>query len=476
MKNHALVFPVMWPCIVRIALFLTISTSCILNLSACASLPDFAQTLSLGTFPSAVTPNVRGPNGLLSGEESLSLIRNMNPGTKRADILEKHIALMENVSGTLLFAGNRVKLLIDRPKIYSAMLQAVAGARDHINIEIFALRRDGFGLILAEALLKKRAEGVQVNLIYDSIGSWGTPSDFFKKLKAGGIQVLEFNPVYPLKARGLWSPLRRDHRKALIVDGKVALIGSANIGSANIESPAGGGPGKAAPVPYRDTAVRIEGPAVAELQRLFLETWRKQCGPLLYGRSYFPALDKEGDDLVYIAGSTAGVGKRATYLMYLSMLTFAERSVHLTNAYFAPDRQLVNALCDAASRGVEVRIILPSMSDHSMVRRAGKFYYARLLRSGVKLYERRNAFLHAKTAVVDGFCSTVGSTNMDMWSAARNDELNVVILSREFASQMEDLFARDLEKSTPVVLKDWERRALGSRLSEWFWQLLIPWL
>ena len=199
----------------------------------------------------------------------------------------------------------------------------------------------------------------------------------------------------------------------------------------------------------RDTDVQIEGPAVAEFQKLFLDTWQKQKGPKLSDRNYFPDLKEEGNALVRVVGSTPGQSNRITFVVYVSAITFAEHSIHLTNAYFIPDDQILDAFTDAARRGVDVKIILPSTSDSSMALDAMRYNYSELLKAGVKVYEYRNAWLHAKTAVIDGVWSTVGSTNLDYLSLSSIDEVNAVILSREFAIEMEKMFARDLAEVRP---------------------------
>ena len=227
---------------------------------------------------------------------------------------------------------------------------------------------------------------------------------------------------------------------------------------------------------WRDTDVQIEGPAVAEFQKLFLDTWKREQGPELPGGNYFPQLTQEGKELVRVIGSTKGQKNRATYMAYLSAITFASDSIHLTNAYFVPDRQTVRALTDAAKRGVDVKIILPSRSDWNLALYAGRFHYSQLLRSGVKLYERHSAVLHAKTAVIDGVWSSVGSTNMDLWSFLRNDEVNAVVLGPDFANQMEAMFERDLDDSEAISVEKWERRSLAERLKEIFSRSIGYWL
>jgi cardiolipin synthase len=163
-------------------------------------------------------------------------------------------------------------------------------------------------------------------------------------------------------------------------------------------------------------------------------------------------------------------------MMYLSAINFAETFIHLTNSYFVPDRQTLKALTDAARRGVDVKVVLPGSSDEKLVLHAARSHYTRLLKSGVKLFELRGTVLHAKTAVIDGIWSTVGSTNMDLWSFLRNDEVNAVILSRDFAKEMEAMFERDLSESNPILLDLWKQRPVTSRFMEWFARLFSHWL
>lgn len=316
-----------------------------------------------------------------------------------------------------------------------------------------------------------------MNLIYDSLGCLRTPAAFFQRLRDGGIKTLEFNPLNPAKAREKWLLTHRDHRKILIVDGSVAFTGGVNISRVYSSSSLSGQQHeKNIQEAWRDTHVQIEGPAVTEFQKLFLGTWAREKGPELPKRNYFPTLKREGNDLVEVVGSTPGEQNRITYIMYVSAFIYAQNFIHLTNPYFVPDKQAVTALTDAAGHGVDVKIILPGISDETTAFYAGRSHYTDLLKSGVKLYERRAAMLHAKTAVVDGVWSTVGSTNMDLWSFLRNDEVNAVILGRDFAVEMEAMFEKDIANSNQILLEQWKKRPFGDRMKEWLARLLQYWL
>lgn len=399
------------------------------------------------------------------------LRRSVNP----TDILERHSAVMESVTASPLTKGNKVTLLNDGQATYAAMFHAIQLAKDHINLETFIIEDDEVGRTFAELLLQKQAEGVQVRLIYDSIGSLKTPTAFFQRLRSAGIQVVEFNPLNPLKTHNFWLLKHPDHRKMLIIDGRVAIAGGINISSV-YSSSLSGRKAKGSALPWRDTDVQIEGPAVAEFQRLFLDTWQKQKGPDTSEGNFFPPLKETGTALVRVVGSTPGKDNRITFIVYVSAISFAEHSIHLTNAYFIPDDQILNALADAAKRGVDVKIILPSTTDSSMALNAARYNYSALLQAGVKIYERRNAILHAKTAVIDGVWSTVGSTNLDYWSLLSDDEVNAIILSREFAVEMEQTFTEDLAESEQILRDKWERRSLSQKIKESFAHLFANWM
>jgi cardiolipin synthase len=385
-------------------------------------------------------------------------------------MLERYSAVIESVSESPLTKGNKVTLLVDGAATFAAMFKAVENARDHINIETYTIEdiEDEAGRKFTDLLLQKQAEGLQVNLIYDSLGSFTTPGAFFQRLRDGGIQVLQFNPQNPFKARGKWRLAKSDHRKILIVDGKVAITGGVNISQVYVGGPSGTRDTKGTQMPWRDTDVQIEGPAVAEFQKLFLDTWQRQEGVTLSQGHYFPALKEEGQTLVGVLGSAPGEANRLTFIMYVAAITFSENLLHMTNAYFVPDSQILKALTDAAKRGVDVKIILPGTTDRSLAQYAGQYYYSNLLKSGVKLYKRRNVLLHAKTLVIDDVWSTVGSTNMEWWSFSTNDEVNAVILGREFAAEMEKMFAEDLAGSDQIRLEEWKKRPLLIKIREWF--------
>ena len=457
------------------ALFL--GSCLLLILSGCASLPNIKSTLHY--YYASHThgpPSIIGPDGELSKAERKAIFNRLQKQAGPHDILAKQTALMQSLTGRPLVAGNRVTLLQDGKTTFAAMFRALANAHHNINVETFIFDDDRIGRIFAALLLQKHAQGVAVNLIYDSYGCYKTPTAFFATLKKAGIRVLEFNPINPLKIPSIGSIDHRDHRKMLIVDGKLVVTGGVNINSTEAGTPSGSFvPGESS-APWYDTDIEITGPAVAEYQKLFMNQWHSQKGPSLAPGNYFPHLQAKGNHLVRVIADSPGQWSRQTYLAYVSAMAFSQKSIHLATPYFVPDEQTLQALLGAARRGVDVKIILPGKSDSKLAYYGGRSYYAQLLRAGVKVYEFRNAMVHSKIAVIDKAWSTVGSTNLDPWSLMRNYEVNAVILGRGFGNNLEGLFASYLSRSREILLADWQRRPAGEHLKEWFSRLIWYWL
>ena len=450
-------------------------------LAGCASLPDVHYLRERQFMPSR-NPTIVNAAGELPDARKQALLDGLEAKAGPTDILAKHVAAEEAISGRPLVAGNKVVLLDDGPATMRAMMAAIEAARDHVNLETYIFEADEVGRALADLLIRKKAAGVAVNLIYDSVGSMDTPKEFFERLRGADVNVLEFNPINPARARGEWDINQRDHRKILVVDGRIAFTGGVNIskvyGKSSFLQPRrrAAPPKDAKEAAWRDTHMQIEGPAVAEFQKLFLDTWQRRAEISLPDANFFPPLKPAGNALVRAIGSTPDNEDFAVYKTYISAFAHADKTIHITTAYFVPDRQVVQAMTDAARRGVDVRIIFPSFSDVGLMLHAGRSYYDELLAAGIKVYERKTAMLHAKTAVIDGVWSTIGSTNLDMRSFLHNDEVNAVVLSTEFAARMEALFQRDLRESVEITPEQWSRRGLRNRIREWAVRMFEYWL
>ncbi len=442
-------------------------------LGACSSFPRIVPDMAR----SARAPQIDGARGPLSAARSKAILDGLGGGAGPTDVLKRHLALEQAISDSPLLGGNKVELLQDGPSTYRAMFAAIEAARDHINMETYILEDDEVGKRFADALIARQRQGVQVNLIHDGVGTLGTPAEFFTRLSDAGIKVLEFNPVNPLSAKAGWDVNQRDHRKLLVVDGRTAFLGGINISSVyssgsfsrgNKARPGGSG--------WRDTDLQIDGPVVAELQKLFLETWARQQGEPLPARNYFPTLVPQGKEVVHAIGSSPDDPYSLIYATLISAIDAARREVLLTNAYFVPDPQLRSALKAAVGRGVDVKLVLPARTDSALVFHAGRSYYDELLSAGVRLFERRDVVLHAKTALIDGVWSTVGSTNLDWRSFLHNQELNAVVLGAEFGQRMRASFEADLAQSDEVTLAQWQRRSVDLRVKEMFARLWQYWL
>jgi cardiolipin synthase A/B len=393
----------------------------------------------------------------------------------------RHLATLDTAPSSPVTRGE-AQLLVDGPNTHQAMFAAMERARDHINLETYILEDGEIGERLALLLEKKIGQGVKVNVLYDSVGSIATPREYFDRLRKLGVAVCEFNPVNPVKAVGGWEPNNRNHRKILVVDGRVAFTGGINISSAysagsRSNRPASQvKPGEDSARGWRDTHVRAEGPVVTRFQRLFLDGWaREDCGPAAEA-NYFPRMEVKGQKTMRVLSADPGTEKSEMYGELHSAIGSARRRVWLTNGYFVPDPRTRQVLIDAARRGVDVRLVLPGFSDFWVPIYAGRSHYADLLGAGVRIYEWREALLHAKTAVIDSVWSSVGSTNVDWRSFVLNYEADLVVYDDAFGRDMERLFRQDVQASVAVELEQWRKRGAVERMKEWFarrWEHLL---
>jgi cardiolipin synthase len=442
-----------------------------LALAACATLPDVRQ---LAASLPAHQVVIATSDGTLSGRQAESLLaRRLG---KAAPDKKRLAALEQSATGSPLISGNKVTLLFDGPQTLRAMMAAIADARNNINLETYIFEQDELGLKFADLLIARQRAGVQVNIIYDSVGTLGTPAGFFDKMRDAGIRLTEFNPVNPIKAEGAWRLNNRDHRKILVVDGKIGFTGGINIAREYSSSSVFRSRGSSRSTSgWRDTHVQVEGPAVAALQWLFLDTWASRNPGELPDLDYFPTLQPAGDQVVRIIASQPD-SDFEIYKAYVLALQQAKKSIHLTVAYFAPDAQLLDALRQAAGRGVQVMLVFPSITDANVVMYAGRSFYKELLEAGVRIFELQESVLHAKTAVIDGTWSTVGSANVDIRSFLHNREVNLVVLGQAFGQRMESAFQEDVKNSVEITLEQWQQRSLWERLREWAARRLVYYL
>ena len=438
--------------------------ACCLILKACAMPPA-------ASVPLPGPPAERQP-----GSPEAAVRRHLAREDSRG-LLDLHLAETRKTIAAPLTLGNHAHLLVDGPQTQQAMLRAVAGARRQIDLETYVLEPEGIGEQLATALEAKAAAQVRVRVLYDSVGSIATPEAYFERLRSAGIPVCAFNPVNPRSADVRLSVNNRDHRKILIVDQQVAFTGGINISGVYSSSPfRRHNTAPSLKTGWRDTHVAVRGPVVGQFQTLFDATWQSQhCPPGGLPQVAHPPAASGGMAVQLVAADPLAESSEL-YLALLSAIAHAHRRIWLTYGYFVPDQRIVEALADAARRGVDVRLVLPGFSDFWAPFHAGRAHYAALLAGGVHIFEYRNALLHAKTATIDGVWSSVGSTNLDWRSFVHNYEADLLVLDSDFADEMEDLFVADQAVSQEITARAWTRRGLADRLREWLaqrWEYLL---
>ncbi|HWV39283.1 MAG TPA: cardiolipin synthase ClsB [Vulgatibacter sp.] len=379
----------------------------------------------------------------------------------------------ETLSGAvyadLVVGEHRIALLRDGEQAFPAMLEAIRDARSSICLETYILRSDRTGERFAEALIERARAGVEVNVIYDAWGSRVSVS-YLRRLHDAGVRTLAYHPFAfdGRIGRMLNRLVRRDHRKMLVVDRRVGFTGGLNIAD-DYASVADGGGG------WRDTHIRLEGPAVLEMLAYFLAVWRKQKGAPLDEARYAHE-GRRPDPKVRVIGNGPRRDRKFVRDAYLQAIDNATRRILITNAYFIPTARMMRALKAAARRGVAVELLLAGTTDLPAARFAAHTFYGALLQAGVRIFEWYGRVLHAKTAVVDGRWGTVGSTNLDTLSFRTNLEINTVFEDEGLAWVMEKMFDEDLEQCVEVYLEEWQRRPWLHRMVSWVASLFRRWL
>ncbi len=446
-------------------------------LSGCASLAREPARSLAPADPARVT--VHGAAGPVSAAQGAQAIAEV--GAEGAEgLLRRQLAVLTQSGDVDLYRGNQARLLVDGPATFAAMKAAMGKAKRRILLESYIVEDQGVAAEIAALLRSKAAEGVRVAMLYDAVGSIGTPEEFFRGLAGDGIATCAFNPVNPVRRPGIWGISHRDHRKILVVDDEVGFAGGINISRVYGSGSASRRKARAADAladGWRDTQIELRGPAAPALARLFEQTWREQQCRGELGREAPPAVRREpGERIVKLIASDPRDQGNRIYAALLGAVQASRRSVHLTMAYFAPGEEFVQALADAARRGVAVEMVLPGRSDFALILHAGRSYYTQLLEAGVKLYEMEYAMMHAKTAVIDGVFSTVGSSNLDWRSLVSNNEVNAIVLGEDFGAQLEAVFQKDRAASVPIDPERWEQRGIGQRALECIGRAAERWL
>jgi cardiolipin synthase len=422
-----------------------------LPLAACAAVPDIVDLP-----PRLLGLRSAGP-------------RPASPPEDDVQALQQQYDLQHALSETPLVAGNQVTLLRGGAAAFAAMFSALRAARDSINLEYFILANiHAGGESLLDVLLDRLRAGVAVNLIHDSFGSRNTADSFFDTLRRAGARTITYNPIDPLQTRVGWSPNDRDHRKIMVIDGRIGFTGGINLDTAYENPPSAGVPadGDTSKAYWIDTAIRIEGPVVAELQKLFFATWHDQKGPPNIPAAYFPPLPRVGVQTIRIIGSAPGDQRPLYFESLMTAINSARHRVWLSSGYFVPPHAEREALGTAARSGIDVRIMTPAFSDVQSAVYAARASYGDLLEAGAHIFEMHEAVLHAKVAIVDDTWTVIGSSNLDRRSVVFNNEVDAVIVGHDTAGQVEGLLKAYMAEARPIDLTHWRDRSLGERVDE----------
>ena len=362
---------------------------------------------------------------------------------------------LEDYTSSRVVDGNRIDVLLNGEQIFPAMLEAIGSARRTITFAQYFYGEGPIARDLARALAERCRAGIGVKVLLDAFGSRNIPTEHVERMQLAGCHVVFFRPLGRLLTANY-----RNHRRILVIDGRLGFTGGAGVGrkwmgSGRVEDH------------WRDTDVRVEGPVVEHLQRAFADSWLETTGMVLDGPAYYPRpYETRGEVSAQVVTSAPAAGQFAIYTMFLLAISSAQRSVYITNPYFLPDSTLVDALIQAVSRGVRVAVLAPGPIDYNLVRHLSRANFGRLLQEGVEIYEYNPALLHAKTMIVDSVWATVGSANLDNRSFAINSELNLVVYGADFARRLERVFEDDLRYSRKVDYQHWTSRGLASRLLE----------
>jgi cardiolipin synthase A/B len=375
---------------------------------------------------------------------------------------EAFLQTMHALTGAPLSAGNYASILKNGVEIFPSMLAAIRNAKKTINLEFYIYWDGDIGRQFAEALAERARAGVQVKVILDAVGSADMSANLIEFMQRNGIDIEWYHPIrwYTLSRVN-----HRTHRKVLVVDGEIGFSGGVGIadewlGDADARDH------------WRETVIRVEGPVVTQMQFAFMDNWIKSRGELLTGLDYFPNVEPRGPHLTQVIKSSPSEGSSTVKLLYIISIVSAQKSIYINSAYFVPDSDTRRALEGAVRRGVDVRVVVPGQySDVPIVQQASRWHYEGLLRRGIRIYEYEPTMMHAKTMVVDGIWSTVGSSNFDDRSFRLNDEANVNVYDEAIAQQMERMFFDDVAHSHEISLRKWFRRPLFDRAKQKFAEL-----
>jgi cardiolipin synthase A/B len=371
---------------------------------------------------------------------------------------------MESVLGRSILPGNRIEMLQNGEEIFPAMLEAIRSARRSITLESFEFFGDQIPAQFAEALAERAEAGVAVHVVLDFVGSRKADSEHFERMEEAGVRLVRWRePVWYQSSRYNF----RTHRKLLVVDGKIGFTGGANLADPWLGNPESGG--------YRDNHFRLQGPIVAQLQAAFMSNWVLAEGELLLGEAYYPSLEEAGNTEIQLVQSSPREGSKEIRTCYLVAIAGARATLRLAAAYFYPDPDMLQALTEAATRGVEVHILMPGEETEKMfVRYASRNRWGPLLKAGAHIHEYDQAMYHAKVLIADESWASIGSANFDNRSFRINDETNLNIFASDFIHVLIEQFDADVAISTTYDFNRWAERPWHERFRGWLGNAIGP--
>ena len=373
------------------------------------------------------------------------------------DDVQRFRRTLEGLLGVPATEGNRVDVLRNGDEIFPAMLEAIRAAEQTVDFMTFVYWTGDIALEFADALTERARAGVRVRILLDAVGARLMDKGLIEALEGAGAHVDWFRPPATWK---IWEANHRTHRKILVCDESVGFTGGVGIaeewcGDARDETE------------WRDTHVRVRGPAVDGLRAAFTSDWAEAGNPLFDERDRFPEQPPAGDAVVQTVTGSAGAGWSDIGTLFDAIIRTARQRIRLTTAYFVPDERYTDSLRDAVGRGVDVHVLVPGpRADKRVVQIAGEDDYEGLLRMGVRISCFQPSMLHAKILTADGVVSTIGSANFNHRSLSLDDEANVVVFHRETTELLDEHFAEDLERSRELDGARWEKRSIVQKTAE----------
>lgn len=406
-------------------------------------------------------------NNLIRLEQDTISVSKLLKDNEEDNIKLKIISLLLNTGMFPFTTNNKVDIFVDGNEKFERLIKDIENAKDHIHLEYFIIKDSDIGQKIKNLLIKKSKENVKIKILYDDVGCWRFwfHREFFNEMKSHGIEIVPFLPTkFPIIGGKL---NYRNHRKIVVIDGRVGYTGGINIGDEYM--------GKDKKFGYwRDTHIRIKGISVYMLQMTFLIDWYYTTKEVLVTKNYFPSVGNVGESMIQVVASGPDSDWEDIHYAYFSAICQARKNVYIETPYFIPDESLLKAIKSAALSGVDVRIIFPKIADHKIVNIASYSYFEEILRAGGKVYLYNKGFIHSKVVIIDDKIASAGTANMDLRSFMLNFEVNAFIYDEEVIRVMTDDFFEDLSHCEELNLEVFKNRNIIQKIKESVARLFSP--